>query len=387
MNVILVLLVALIIVISVSMAIAIRILYNKSRQLELAAEESQRMAELKFQAIAAESLRNNADYIEKAGTREIDRILAPLRLRLDDFVKSVEHSQIDAEASRRAFSEQVGKLTSASIALGEDTRNLASALRGNNRMQGQWGESVLESLLEDAGLVRDINFKAQASKSADGERITSDEGSTLRPDMIVYLPDGRNIIIDSKATLSAYLDYCTAGDKEKQSAAAKRHVANVKQNIDRLSSKEYQKSVNDSLGHVLMFIPNDAALILASATDPGILSYAMKRNIALVGPTHLISVIMLVDEIWRKERQDRNAEEIARLGGLLYDSVASFVADMKSVERSIVSAHNTWKAAYSKLTESNRSITARAERLRDMGAKVSRHIISRASEPGKGDRN
>lgn len=367
------------------------LLQRKMSDMRRESEERFRESEERFRALAAESLRENADYMEKRGRSSIDSLVAPLKMRIEDFNRLMSQSHTDASASRRSLADQIERLERLNSRIGEDARSLAEALKGNTRFQGRWGETVLESLLENAGLVKDINYKAQFARDVSGRALTDEEGTRLRPDMLLLLPDSRNIIIDSKTSLSAYLEYCSSQTREEADRAAKNHVTSVKRHIDSLSAKEYQKNVDSALGHVLMFIPNDAALILAINTEPSLPEYAMKKNVALVGPLHLMSMVQLVGEIWRKENQDRNAAAIARAGGLVYDAAAAFLAEMKNIGRGLDMARNALASAEAKLASGPRSLATRAERLRDLGVKTSKRIdpafISEASEPGSEDRD
>lgn len=231
---------------------------------------------------------------------------------------------------------------------------------------------MLESLLERAGLKKGINFDTQVTRDSEGNSLRDDDGRFLRPDMVIFLPDNRNIIVDSKTSLSGYLDFCEAVSDIEAKDAMKRHLLSIRRHIDELAAKKYHKTIENSAELVLMFIPNDGAMISAIDNDDAIVSYALDRKIALVSPSQIMSVIMLVAQIWRKEAQDRNATEIARLGGLLYDSAKDFLSDLQSIEKNLAAAHRSYESALSRLTSGSRSFLARAERLRDLGAKTSR---------------
>lgn len=336
--------------------------------------------EANLRKLGDESLQRNMQYMKTANEESLSSLLGPLKIRIEDFNRSIQRSHEDAQAGRHTISTQLENLRRMNEAINAETRNLANALRGNNGALGKWGESVLESLLCAGGLVKGENFLTQYTKDDQGKALVSESGSTLRPDVVIKLPDNRNIIIDAKATLSAYLEYCNAPDKDAADLAARRHVESVKRNIDILSSKQYQKSVSNAMKQVLMFIPNDAALIVAINTDPALTEYAMTRNVTLVGPIHLISIVQLVTEIWRNDRKDRNAEEIAELGGRLYDAVAGFMDSMEKINSALGTAKKAYDAAYSRLT-STQGVVNRAERLRKMGVRATRKINATVSEP------
>ena len=326
-----------------SIAVIALLLYFRSRMAAMGKESEQ-----SFRIMAAESLERNARTLQQNNAEQLVSILSPLRMRIEDFNREMEKSYT------------------------EEARNLSSALRGNNRVQGQWGETVLESLLERAGLKKGINFDTQVTRDSEGNSLRDDDGRFLRPDMVIFLPDNRNIIVDSKTSLSGYLDFCEAVSDIEAKDAMKRHLLSIRRHIDELAAKKYHKTIENSAELVLMFIPNDGAMISAIDNDDAIVSYALDRKIALVSPSQIMSVIMLVAQIWRKEAQDRNATEIARLGGLLYDSAKDFLSDLQSIEKNLAAAHRSYESALSRLTSGSRSFLARAERLRDLGAKTSR---------------
>lgn len=350
-----------------SIAVIALLLYFRSRMAAMGKESEQ-----SFRIMAAESLERNARTLQQNNAEQLVSILSPLRMRIEDFNREMEKSYTDAAASRRSLSDQIERLTRLNLTIGEEARNLSSALRGNNRVQGQWGETVLESLLERAGLKKGINFDTQVTRDSEGNSLRDDDGRFLRPDMVIFLPDNRNIIVDSKTSLSGYLDFCEAVSDIEAKDAMKRHLLSIRRHIDELAAKKYHKTIENSAELVLMFIPNDGAMISAIDNDDAIVSYALDRKIALVSPSQIMSVIMLVAQIWRKEAQDRNAREIARLGGLLYDSAKDFLSDLQSIEKNLAAAHRSYESALSRLTSGSRSFLARAERLRDLGAKTSR---------------
>lgn len=349
-------------------AMAAMLFYFKSQLTKL-----NEQSEKNFKLMAAESIAQNARTLQQTHTEQLSGILTPLQIRIEDFNHEMQKSHMDAAASRRSLSDQIERLSKLSLSIGEDARNLANALHGNNRVQGQWGEAMLESLLERAGLKKGVNFDTQVTRDSEGNALRDEEGKALRPDMIIFLPEGRNIIIDAKTSLSAYLDFCDAAGEQEANEAIKRHIVSVKKHVDELSSRNYPKSIKDSAEHVLMFIPNDGALMAAVNTDKSLAEYALSKKIALVSPSQIMSVVLLVAQIWRKDAQDRNAEEIAKLGGLLYDTAYDFFSDLQGVGKSLDSARKNYENALSRLNNGSRSFMARADRLRELGAKISRH--------------
>lgn len=331
-------------------------------------------AQQQFKIIAAESLEKNAASQRTANADQLSALLSPLRMRLEDLNKNLQDNSSSSEASRKSLSDQIERLTRLNLSIGEEARNLTSALRGNNRVQGQWGESLLVTILERAGMTEGKHFQIQVTRDDSGTALRDEEGKHIRPDLLLKLPANRFIVIDSKASLSAYLDYCDAPDDEERTLSARRHVISVKKHIDELATKKYSRSIPGAVEQVLMFIPNDGALLAALNADASVLEYALSRKITIVSPTSLMSVIQIVDELWRRDDQDRNAKEIARIGGLLYDSVAAFLKDFQQIDRSISAAKNAYESALSRLNQGPRSVVARAERLSRLGVPTSRPL-------------
>ncbi|MDE6339263.1 MAG: DNA recombination protein RmuC, partial [Muribaculaceae bacterium] len=316
--------------------------------------------------MASESLDRNSRALRQDNADQLQSILTPLKMRIEDFNQEIARNHTDAVASRRTLSDQIERLARLNLSIGEDAKNLSKALRGNTRVQGQWGETILQTLLEQAGLKKGINFDTQVTRDSSRKIIADDEGRSRRPDMIIYLPENRNIIIDSKTSLSAYLDFCDAVSDEEAKEAIKRHLISVKKHIDELSSRNYSKIVPNALEQVMMFIPNDGAMLAAIDNDSALVSYAIERKIVLVSPSQITGLILLISQIWRKEAQDRNALEIAKLGGLLYDTAKDFISDLEGVEKGLNTARRSYESALSRLTNGSRSFLARAERLRDL---------------------
>lgn len=348
----------------------IRALSNLINELKVSNEQN----EYKFKVMATETLNNNADHLKQFTSDELQKILNPLKMRLEDFNLAMQTSYTDAAASRKSLSDQIQQLTNLNLTIGAEARNLASALKGNNRIQGKWGETVFESLLESAGLVANLNYETQVTQDSGGKTLRSESGQMLRPDFIIHLPQKRDIIVDSKASLSAYLEFCENNDNDLRTQALKKHVTSIKRHIDELAERNYPKTIDTALEQTLMFIPNDGALILAIDFEPQLIDYAIKKKVTLVSPTQMTGILLLISQMWRKENQDRNAFEIAKLGGLLYDSIESFVKELQGIETGLAKATKSYDSAFSKLVTGQRSVLARAERMKNLGAKTTKSI-------------
>ena len=342
-------------------------------RLERQGEELRKRSALEFTSLADSILRREKNSLNEANLSEINSILTPLRENIDDFRKAVNDSYMKENSSREALSMKIESLTRANSEVSREARKLSDALRGNSAVQGKWGEIVLEQLLENAGLLRDIHFSTQVTEIA-GTGIKDEDGKRQRPDVILFLPDNHKIVIDSKTSLSSYLRAMEAEDYSEKERHLKLHIQSLKAHVDELASKQYHKNIKGALEHTLMFIPNDGAYIAAIHSDSAISDYALKRNVAIVSPAHLLSVVQLMMQVWRVENQNQNAESIARLGGQLYDKIAAFVNDFEAIERGLQSSSKAYDRCLRHLSSGNASILRRSEKLREMGAKTTRHL-------------
>lgn len=348
------------------------------REMDRRGEELNRNAASLFGRLADEALEENSRRLCDTNATQMESVLSPLRQRLEEFGRSVNEAYVRENATRKSLADQIDRLMQLNMSLGEETRSLASALKGDTRVQGEWGEMVLETLLESAGLKRDVNFFVQVTRDEHGNPLRDDEtGRGLRPDVSVMLPDSHRMIIDSKVSLTAYMEYCGASSDDQRRLAAERHCRSVRRHIDELAAKRYQDRFGDAAGHVLMFIPNEGAYFAAVRHDAGLWRYAYDRRVVVVSPTHLFSVMQIVSQLWRQENQNRNAAEIARLGGLLYDKIAAMAAELENVGTRLNDAMNAHARCRDHLVKGGTSIARRAERMRDLGAKVSRQMPGR----------
>lgn len=353
-------------------------------------EQQRREAQLReqtaneFKALSQTVLESNARNLKEGNNEQIELLLRPLREQLDGFRKLVSDSYTSENATRKSLADQIDRLMQLNTTIGEEARNLTTALKGNSKVQGDWGETVLETLLESAGLQRDIHFEVQATRDSDGVTLRDEEGRGQRPDVILNLPDRRRMIIDSKVSLTAFADYWAADDEAERKKLGDRHLLSVKRHIDELGAKQYQKYVRDAAGHVLMFIPNENAYLLALRLDPELWKYAFDRQVAIVSPTHLFSVMQIIVQLWQQEKQNRNTLEIAKVGGRLYDKLVRFCDEFAKVEKALNQAVSASEAARKVLATGNGNIVRSAEQLRELGAKASKtlpaEIVDSASE-------
>lgn len=343
------------------------------QRLENQRQELQRTSALEFQNLANEALSRQSDRLSDKNRMEISAILDPLKENIGEFRKAVDASYVKESSSREALKQQIDILMNANSEIGRETRRLADALRGNTRMQGRMGEQLLERILDAAGFVKDLHYTTQVSV-ADGRQITDDEGRKQRPDLLFLLPDGTKLVIDSKMSMTAYLNYCDAKSEDEEKIALKAHQSSVKRHVDELARAQYHKSIPGAIEHTLMFMPNDAAYIAALRADSTLSEYALSKNVVIVSPAHILSVVSLINQLWRIDKQNKNVLEIAELGGRLYDKFALFLTDFEGIRRNLDMTSKSFDKCQRHITEGNVSLISRAEKLRELGAKVSKNL-------------
>lgn len=349
----------------------------------LQSEEPERRAadEDRFRRLAGEILSSNAENQRQSQERRLNEIIAPLKADLEQFSRNVVQCY-DAEARERfSLKERIRELIELNNTIGREARELSTALRGNTRVQGSWGEMVLETILQKSGLRRGHEYVVQETASTSGGALSNDEGSRLRPDVVVYYPDGRCVVIDSKVSLTAYMNYVRATTPEEEKTASRQHLASIRSHIAELRGKNYQDFTGtEKTDFVMMFIPNEPAYIAAMQLDGALWQEAYDSRVLLVSPTHLISALRLIDQLWRQDRQTRNAIEIATAAGRMYDKFVSFTDDMARIERALSGARDAWGAAMNKLTDGKGNLVSRAQKLRDLGARTTRSLPDAPSE-------
>lgn len=336
-------------------------------------EQLQRETVVQFEALSAKLLKESSDGLKEVNREQIDLILSPLKENIENFRNMVSEVYKNDNASREALSLQIKHLMELNRAISEDAKNLTSALKGNSKVQGDWGEMILETLLDNAGLEKGINYEVQLTRDAAGSVIRDDQGKLLRPDVVVYMPDGHKMIIDSKVSLTAYVDYCSANEERARELLGRQHITSVKKHIDELSVKKYQDSILGSADYVMMFIPNEGAYITAIQLDPDLWKYAYDRRVVMVSPTHLFSVMSIVCQLWQQDKQNKYALEIADRGGKLYDKAVLFVNEFEKIGESIKKLQTSYDTASSRLQERG-SIISQAESLRRLGVKATKSM-------------
>ncbi len=335
---------------------------------------------LQFNVLASDVLRKNSESLKAANSEQIDALLRPLKENIESFRTMVNDGYVKENSSRKLLELQIERLVKLNETIGEEARNLTSALKGNTKVQGDWGEMILETLLENAGLERGINFETQLTRDGSGKVLKNDEGKLLRPDVLIKLPDNHSVIVDSKVSLTAFVDYCNAEDEKVRIVAGKKHLQSVYSHIDELHSKMYQNNLKGASDYVMMFIPNESAYIVAVQLDINLWKYAYDRGVIIVSPTHLFSVMSIVSQLWRQDNQNKNAMLIADRGGKLYDKLVLFLDSFEKVGKSIDDAMTSYHKSFNQLRTGKGNVLRQAEDMKNLGAKASKSLPERLSD-------
>lgn len=318
-----------------------------------------------FQNLANDILEDKTKRFTETNRQNIGDLLRPLGENLEKFRQRIEQEA----AERKVLEAEIRRLHETSNQVSREANNLAAALRGNSKAQGDWGEMILETLLESSGLQKGIHFRVQ-------EDFRTEEGAHVRPDVVLLLPGDKQMVIDSKVSLTAYAAYAEAdgADGSARKAALAAHVASVRKHIDELAGKSYQKLTSASPDFVIMFVPNEPAFLVALQSDPKLWDDAYRRKVILSSPTNLFAILKIVDDLWRRDNQDRYALEIARQGGALYDKFVGFAENFLAVGDALGRTDKAYRAALGQLREGNGNLVRRAESLRKLGVKAAKKM-------------
>ncbi|MDR5750203.1 MULTISPECIES: DNA recombination protein RmuC [unclassified Caballeronia] len=331
-----------------------------------------------FKTLATEILEEKSKRFTEQNQSNLDQLLEPLKTRLREFQGKVEEVYIQEGKDRTALAEQVKQLHALNQALSEDAKNLTSALKGSSKTQGNWGELILERVLESSGLRKGHEYLVQDSQ-------TREDGSRAQPDVVILLPEERKLVVDSKVSLVAYEAYSSAESDERRSISLRQHVESIRGHIKSLSDKQYHALYGKSLDFVLAFVPIEPAFMLAITNDKDIFMEALNRNVLLVSPSTLLFVVRTVAHLWRQEAQNRNAQDIARRGAELYDKLCGFVGDFENFGNRLKQAQSAYDAAHGKLVSGKGNVIRQAEMLRELGVKPSKALPAALVETSNED--
>jgi DNA recombination protein RmuC len=332
-----------------------------------------------FENIANKILDEKSEKFTKQNKDNLDIILTPFKEKILSFEKRVEETYDKEKRDKDDLRVEVKKLFELNSKISLEAENLTKALKGDVKKQGNWGEMILEKILERSGLTKDLEYRKQFST-------TNSEGSTIQPDFVVLLPENKHIIIDSKVSLVAYEAYVNTADETARLLILKQHLDSVRTHIKGLSDKSYHSSAEfDTPEFVLMFIPIESSFSLAVQADADLFNFAWEKRIVLVSPSTLFATLRTISNIWKQEKQNKNALEIARLAGTMYDKFVLFVDDLNEIEQRITQTRKAYDSAYNKLKTGSGNLIRTSEKIKDLGARASKslpeNLLDKESKP------
>ena len=328
----------------------------------------QEEAKLQFENLANKILEEKTLKFTEQNQQNLKNILNPLQENITDFEKKVENTHKESIDYHAALRQQILGLKEMNLQMSKETLNLTKALKGDSKIQGNWGELVLERVLEKSGLEKGREYEIQKS-------FTTEEGNRVQPDVIINLPDGKKMIVDSKVSLTAYEKYINEEDDEQKSSFLKEHVNSLKRHVEQLGSKNYQHLYQmESPDFVLLFIPIEPAFAIALNEDTQLYNKAFERNIVIVTPSTLLATLRTIDSMWTNQKQQENAYEIARQAGALYDKFDGFVTDLVKIGKKMDEAKTEYEGAMNKLVDGKGNLITSVQKLKIMGAKAKKSL-------------
>lgn len=364
--------------------------HNEKMREELEKQFQQRLNLMReeMKSMAEQMLKQTRSELNNADRERLDALIAPLKERMETFSKAVNDNNRDNathkteiktafEAAMKQLHEEqertVKELKEQTERIGQGAEHLTKALKGDSKMQGDWGEMILETTLENCGLKKNEQFFLQ-------ENIKDKEGNNLRPDAIVVFPNEERVIIDSKVSLTAYLESLKTEEETERERLLKEHVASVKRHIDELTDKNYDKYVAGSIGYVLMFIPYESGYAAAIKTEPSLLQYAYRKKIIIISPANLLMTLQLTHTMWQNYRMNKNVEEIMRQSSDLYDKFVGFAETFIKIEKDIENIRKHYDEAHGQLSEGKGNIVRRFENMKQLGVNPKKEVPPKLSQ-------
>ncbi|HKJ48870.1 MAG TPA: DNA recombination protein RmuC, partial [Christiangramia sp.] len=345
-------------------------LQERNEQQKAEVEKLQEKFSKEFENLANKILEQKSEKFTSLNKQNIENILDPLNKKIREFEEKVSQSNTESVKRHAELGEKLKFLNEQNIKLSEEATNLTKALKGDTKMQGNWGEMVLERVLERSGLQKDSEYFVQQS-------FNTEEGKRVMPDVVIHLPGNKKMVVDSKVSLNAYERYINASDEQEKNTHLKNHLISVKNRVNELGNKNYHSLYQmESPDFVLLFIPIEAAFAVASNEYPALYGDAFEKNIIIVTPTTLLAVLKTIDTMWQNEKQKQNAIEIATQAGALYDSFTNLTEELQKIGRQIGTVQNSYEGAMKKLTGKG-NLVRRVEKLKKLGAKASKQIDQR----------
>lgn len=328
----------------------------------------QKTLEEKFENISNKVLKTQKEDLQREQKENLANILNPFKMEIGDFKNLIQQTNKMNTEDKGFLKKELSDLRLLNSSLSKNADDLVNALKGNSKIQGDWGENQLKNILDMAGYLEGQDYQMQFN-------LKSEDGDNLRPDCIICLPDGKKLIVDSKVSISNYVDYMKSENPQERKHYLELHVSSIKKHINELATKEYQKLLKDnSLDFVFMFIPNEHAYIEALKFDSSIYDNAYKNNVAITTPSSILPILRTVKNLWNIEKQNENASKIAEKAGQLYDKLAGFVGNMESIDKSLVGARKAYDEAFKQLSTGRGSAIGLAEKMKELGAKTIKDI-------------
>lgn len=363
-----------------------RVLSGKLDTQKKEIEEFGRKFTTEFENLANKILTEKTDKFTELNKQNMSAILEPLGKNIEEFKKTVNDVYIKESQARFSLGEKVKELALLNQQISQEASNLTKALKGEAKTRGRWGELILETVLEKSGLRKDEEyFMEHQLLDEEGKPLRSDsEGKKMRPDAVIKYPDNREVLIDSKVSLNAFVKYMETEDPAEQDNALAEHVAAVKARIDELSKRGYD-DYGKTLDFVMMFVPSEPAYIAAIEREPDLWSYAYDRRILLVNPTNLITSVKLIADLWKREKQNRNIEKIVDRGSKMYDKFVGFIENMQVLGNQIEKAREAYGASFSQLSTGKDNLVLQATKLQELGIKNKKDLSRELKEIASGN--